>query len=144
MALLIDQHLRPGQVNAPGKPPTSRALHRFHSAVGGAVTPLCWLFLADSLATVGASALLPRWEHYIAHIGRIISWQPQCPKQLGRLLDGHAIMEVTGLDPGPLVGQTLTALDEAVATGQVTTRTEATEFAQQTVDEMRASAVGSA
>ena len=44
VTLLIDQHLRPGQVAAPGQPPTARALHRFQRVLGDAAPDLCWLF----------------------------------------------------------------------------------------------------
>jgi poly(A) polymerase len=128
--LLIDQHLRPGQVNSPGKPPTDRALHRFHTALGDAATPLCWLFLADSLATAGADALLPRWPAYVGHVARILSWQPKRPTQTGRFLDGHAIMKVTGLQPGPLVGEIRAKIDEAAAVGEIDSLDQARELAR--------------
>ncbi|MDE2894098.1 MAG: HD domain-containing protein [Chloroflexota bacterium] len=127
--LLIAQHLRPGQVNSPGRAPTDRALHRFHNALGDAAVPLCWLFLADSLATAGAEALLPRWPAYAAHVARILAWQPRRPAQTGRLLDGNAIMEATGLEPGPLVGQLRAKIDEAAAVGEIATVEQACELA---------------
>ena len=128
--LLIEQHLRPGQVNAPGRPPTARALHRFHRALGDAAIPLCWLFLADSLATAGASALLPRWNAYAAHVAGILSWKPKRNPQSARLLDGHAIIEATGLQPGPLVGEIRAKIDEAAALGHVSSVDDARELAR--------------
>lgn len=129
--LLIQQHLRPGQVNSPGKPPTDRALHRFHTALGDAAIPLCWLFLADSLATAGAAALLPRWRGYAAHVARILAWQPKRSTRTGRILDGHAIMEATGLQPGPLVGEIRAKIDEAAAVGEIAGVDEARDLARQ-------------
>ncbi len=130
VALLIDQHLRPGQVASPGEPPTARALHRFHTALGDAVADLCWLFLADSLATVGADVLLPRWPAYVAHVHRIVTWQPAVSAQsVRRLVDGHAVMKAAGLRPGPEVGRILAALEEAAATGEITSPEEALERA---------------
>ena len=127
--LLIEQHLRPGQVNSPGKPPTVRALHRFHTALGDAAIPLCWLFLADSLATAGADALLPRWRGYAAHVARILAWQPKRAVQTGGILDGNAIMEATGIPPGPLVGEIRAKIDEAAAIGEIAGVDEARELA---------------
>ncbi|MYE06395.1 MAG: HDIG domain-containing protein [Chloroflexi bacterium] len=132
--LLVGQHLRPGQVNSPGKPPTDRALHRFHTALGDAVIPLCWLFLADSLATAGAEALLPRWRGYAAHVARILAWQPRRAAPAGRILDGNAIMEATGLKPGPLVGEIRARIDEAAAIGEITDVDEARELARRLAD----------
>ncbi len=134
--LLIEQHLRPGQVNSPGKPPTERALHRFHLALGPAAIPLCWLFLADSLATAGADALLPRWRGYAAHVARIIAWQPRRPQATGRILDGNAIMAATGLDPGPLVGQIRAKIDEAAAVGEIADVEEAREMARRIAEQL--------
>lgn len=128
--LLIEQHLRPGQVNSPGKPPTNRALHRFHTALGQAAVPLCWLFLADSLATAGVDALLPRWRGYAAHVARILAWQPKRPDQTGRILDGNAIMDATGIPPGPLVGEIRAKIDEAAAVGEIAGVDEARELAR--------------
>ena len=127
--LLVEQHLRPGQVNSPGKPPTDRALHRFHTALGDAAIPLCWLFLADSLATAGADALLPRWRGYAGHVARILAWQPKRAVQTGRILDGNEIMEATGIPPGPLVGEIRAKIDEAAAIGEIAGVDEARELA---------------
>ncbi|MXX80990.1 MAG: HD domain-containing protein [Chloroflexi bacterium] len=135
--LLIEQHLRPGQVNAPGQMPTDRALHRFHASLGEAVAPLCWLFLADSLATAGADALLPRWPAYAARVARIVSWQPRVRTKTGVMLDGHAIMDVTGLAPGPLVGEIRAKIDEAVAIGEIGAVDEAREMAIRLAREAR-------
>ena len=140
VALLIDQHLRPGQVNSPGKPPTARALHRFHAALGEAAAPLCWLFLADSLATAGAPALLPRWPAYAAHVARILAWQPKRPARTGRILDGHAIMDATGLPSGPLVGRIRAKIDEAAAVGEITDIDDARELARRLACEWQRSA----
>ena len=137
VGLLIEQHLRPGQVNAPGQPPTDRALHRFHRALGEAAVPLCWLFLADSLATAGSEALLPRWPAYAGHVARIVGWRPQDRGRGGVMLDGHAIMAATGLEPGPLVGEIRAKIDEAAAVGEVAGIEEARELARRLADELR-------
>ncbi len=141
IGLLIEQHLRPGQVNSPGKPPTDRALHRFHRALGEAIVPLCWLFLADSLATAGPKALLPRWPAYAAHVGRIVAWQPQERVSSGVILDGHEIMAVTGLAPGPLVGEIRAKIDEAAALGEVASVDQAKQLARALADASKDSAV---
>ena len=137
VTLLIEHHLRPGQVNSPGKPPTDRALHRFHTALGEAAIPLCWLFLADSLATAGAEALLPRWRGYAAHVARILAWQPKRPTETGHILDGHAIMEATGLEPGPLVGRIRAKIDEAAAVGEIAGIDDARELARRLARDAR-------
>ena len=134
--LLIAQHLRPGQIHSPGKPPTDRALHRFHTALGEATVPLCWLFLADSLATAGPDALLPQWRAYVAHVAQILSWKPKRLAPSSRLLDGNAIMAATGLAPGPLIGSIRAKIDEAVAVGEIADVEEARVLARQLAIEL--------
>lgn len=135
LRILIFQHLRPGQVAAPGRAPSDRALHRFHRALshrapGELVAPLCWLFLADSLATVGSEALAPRWPDYVAHVARIVDWRPRYRQVQQRILDGRAIMEITGLPPGRLVGEIRDAVDEAAAVGEIATTADARALAR--------------
>ena len=128
--LLIEQHLRPGQVASPGQAPTDRALHRFHTALGDAAAPLCWLFLADSLATAGPRALLPRWPAYAAHVTRILNWQPRRSTAEPRLLDGREIMAAAGIGPGPQVGVIQREIDERAAIGKIRTAEEARQLAR--------------
>ena len=130
VGLLIRQHMRAGQVAAPGQLPTPRALHRFHGVLGDATPDVCVLFLADSLATAGAEALLPRWPAYVAHVQRIAAWEPsQAAVRLLGLVDGHAVMRATGLAPGPAVGRVLLGLEEAAAAGEVRSEAEALRLA---------------
>lgn len=135
---LVDAHLRPGQVSAPGQPPSDRALFRFHRDLGPAVAPLCWLFLADSLATVGAQALLPRWPAYVEHVRTIVEWTPPpAAAGLRSPIDGHAVMRATGLPAGPMIGEVLEALAEAAATGDVVDRAGALRLAKTLADAKR-------
>lgn len=129
---LILHHLRPGQIAAPGQAPSDRALYRFHKALGDLALPLCWLFLADSLATAGGAALAPRWPAYVAHVARILGWRERRPTGgAERILNGHAIMEATGLTPGPRIGEIGAAIDEAAALGEIETVEQARTLAVQ-------------
>lgn len=128
--VLVRHHLRPGQIAAPGRAPSGRALHRFHAALGELAAPLCWLFLADSLATVGGAALAPRWPAYAAHAARIAAWQPRQASGDAPLLDGHGIMEATGLRAGPAIGVIRAAVAEAAALGEVETVEQARALAR--------------
>lgn len=134
VALLIDQHLRPGQVMSPGEPPTERALHRFHEALGDATLDVCMLFLADSLSTE-PTTVRERWPAYVRHVHRIIEWRPSAEAgEVRRLADGHAVMGATGLPPGPLVGVIMQSIEEAAAVGDIQTSEEALALAQRLAD----------
>ena len=128
---LIAAHLRPGMIASPGRAPTERALYRFRRDLGDDAAPLCLLFLADALATVGPDALAPRWPAYVGHVSRIIAWQPRRVSPPARLLSGSAVMDATGLRPGPEIGRILAALDEAAALGEISTPEAARERARQ-------------
>ena len=137
VALLLQQHLRPGQIAAPGELPSPRALHRFHRRLGDATPDVCVLFLADSLATAPFEQLLPRWPAYVAHVQRIACWHaPPSARALARIVDGHAVIEATGLPPGPAIGEILEAIAEAAAAGEVTDQAEALALARRLAEEL--------
>jgi putative nucleotidyltransferase with HDIG domain len=137
VALLIGTHMRPGQVMAPGQPPSERALYRFHRALGDATVDVCFLFLADSLATRGAEYLLPNWPAYVAHVRRIALWRPsQRAEEVRRLVDGHAVMRATGLPPGPALGRVLDGIHEQAIAGEITSVDEALAAARELVGRM--------
>ena len=131
VGLLLEQHLRPGQVAAPGELPSPRALHRFHRRLGDATPDVCLLFLADSLATARPEELVPRWPAYVAHVQRIVCWQePPSARARARIVDGHAVIEATGLPSGPAIGAILEAIAEAAAAGEITDRAGALTLAR--------------
>ena len=136
IALLLEQHLRPGQVASPGEPPTARALHRFHASLGDATPDVCLLFLADSLATADPEELATRWPAYVAHVQRITCWHaPPAAAQVSALVDGNAVIAATGLPPGPRIGRILAAIAEAAASEEIRDADEALAFARQLADE---------
>ena len=130
VGLLVAQHLRPGQLARGPQPPSSRALRRLKWTLGDAVADLCWLYLADSLATRGGEALLTDWAAYVAHVRSIVTWErTESAELVARLIDGHTVMAATGLAPGPDVGRILRAIEDAAAGGDVQTSEEALAMA---------------
>jgi len=55
-----------------------------------------------------------------------------------KLIDGHDLITVFGLEPGPRIGQLLEAVREAQGIGEITTREEALALAQRQLDRERA------
>jgi len=45
-----------------------------------------------------------------------------------KLVDGHDLIHIFGLSPGPKIGEVLEAVREAQASGEVTTREEALAY----------------
>jgi poly(A) polymerase len=136
IALLLEQHLRPGQIASPGEPPTPRALHRFHDRLGDATPDVCLLFLADSLATADPRELATRWPAYVAHVQRITCWRPPpAAAEVSALVDGNAVIAATGLPPGPEIGRILAVIAEAAASEEIRDADEALALARQLANE---------
>jgi hypothetical protein len=52
-----------------------------------------------------------------------------------KLINGHDLIDIFGLAPGPQIGMLLEAVREAQASGEVTTREEALDFVKRGVEE---------
>lgn len=127
---LVRWHLRPGQLFHQGQP-TERAIHRFYRALGSYVPPLVLLALADLGATRGAgldaTVRASLEENLFGLINCFPAFLDRESKQV-RLLDGHQVMGLLGVGPGPLLGELLEALSEAQALNEVKTRKDAERF----------------
>jgi poly(A) polymerase len=151
----IANHLRPGNLAASGVV-TDKAAYRFFRDLGEHALPLllvCWAdhasYLAedrviDLLKTAraepgeGLSRLKPEEARktvlhlqVVTHLLRRLLEEPEkaAPEPI---LDGHAVMDLLGLTPGPEVGKYLERLCEAQATGAVATPAQAAAFLRKT------------
>ena len=107
---------------------TPRARGRFFRRLGEGGCAVILLSLADALASsgeVGFYLLLSLAEEMVDfYYSRFLE-----DARLQRpLLNGHQVMELLSLSPGPRVGEVLRALLEAQSGGLVTTEEEAREF----------------
>ncbi len=132
VALLIADHLRPGQIASPGHEPSRRALYRFFRDLGEAVPDLLLLNLADHAAARGPEMSDEAWAGHVGYIRWILSRRSRDEDlvQPRRLITGHDLMRELGLPPGPLIGRLLDEISEAGAVGQVRTREQALDFAR--------------
>lgn len=128
---LVEEHLRPGQLSNEG-PPTRRALYRFYRDAGEAATGILLLSLADHLAARGPGLPVEDWADHVGYVAWVMAQPHQQPAIVRppRLLTGSDLIESLGIQPGPEVGRLLAAIEEAQATGEVTTRDDALEFAR--------------
>jgi poly(A) polymerase len=130
--LLIEDHLRPGQLSNGHELPSRRALYRFFRDLGDAVPDLLLLNLADHAAARGPRMEPEHWAGHVAYIHWILE-QRSTDETLSRpprLVTGNDLMSELGLLPGPLLGKLLGALEEAQAVGTVTTREQALKLAK--------------
>lgn len=137
---MIESHLRLWQMGGEGKP-TSRAIYRFFRDTGDASIDIIFLTLADFLATRGPNLDLEEWRQHCQLMDYILSQQEREKEKVTpeKLIDGHDLIDVFGLEPGPKIGELLEAVREAQGIGEVTTREEALALARRQLAQGKAS-----
>lgn len=127
--LLVTYHMRPTQMSQEGIP-TRRAIYRYFRDTGEAGIDLLFLCLADHLATRGPSLDLRQWQEHAQVTAYVLArhFEEESLVTPPKLVDGHDIMKIFGLSPGPEVGELLEALREAQAAGEVSTRQQALDY----------------
>jgi len=126
--LMVREHLRLG-FYSDHLPLSPRLVYRYICNLGEA-TPLAVLHaLADCAATRGESSA-GLWVKHVAAAAEILGHYYARDRIAAPpvLLDGHAIMQLLGIEPGELVGQLKAALLEATAAGEVETTEQAQAF----------------
>ena len=143
VATLVRYHLRPTQLAASGQVPTGRAIFRFFRDLDGLAIDTLMLSMADHLGARGPLLHLPAWNNHVAYTDYVIGQHyPQAERRSAeRLLTGRDLMAALGLQPGPLVGQLLAAVDEATATGAARTREQALAVAARHLQRKRPAVV---
>jgi len=123
---LVYHHLRPVQMANEGFP-TQRAIYRYFRDTGDAGIDILVLALADYLASRGPLVSMEEWGKNCQLINYILAeHNKQQAKILPvKLIDGHDIMNNFDLAPGPLIGKLLAMVNEAHASGELSTREEA-------------------
>jgi poly(A) polymerase len=123
---LVYHHLRPVQM-ANEEFPTQRAIYRYFRDAGEAGIDILFLALADYLATRGPLVSMEEWKKHCQLINYILAEHDKQQAKIlpVKLIDGHDIMDTFGLAPGPLVGELLAVVNEAHASGELSTREEA-------------------
>jgi len=126
---VIASHLRLWQMGGEGRP-TRRAIYRFFRDCGDASIDVIFVTLADFLAARGPDLDLAEWKQHCEMMQYIWS---EHEKELAvvppeKLVDGHDLISIFHLEPGPRLGELLEAVREAQGVGEITTRDEALAF----------------
>jgi len=123
---LVYHHLRPVQM-ANEEFPTQRAIYRYFRDTGEAGIDILVLALADYLASRGPLASMEDWKKHCQLINYILAEHDKQQAKIFpvKLIDGHDIMNNFDLAPGPLIGKLLAIVNEAHASGELSTREEA-------------------
>ena len=132
MVNLVKWHLRPGSLFHNEKP-TLKAINRFYSSVNEFTPSLILLALADLGATLGSgftesNRQILKNELLILLSGYSIYQEKQ--KLIPKLLDGNQIIDLLGIDSGPIIGQLLAELKDAQTNGEISQIKEAQAFIQ--------------
>ena len=127
VCLMVQNHLRPGQMSQGPDLPTPRAIHRFFRDVKGAAVDTLYLSFADYLAARGPDLVEEDWRRHATKVSHILSegTRPEVDPALPPLVNGHDLMQVFGLPPGPRIGRLLEHVREAEAAGEVDSKEDA-------------------
>jgi len=122
-------HLRPGQM-AHDELPSHRAIYRYFRDTGDTGIDILFLSLADHLATRGAHLNLAQWQKHAQLVEYVLAQRFEQEDLVipPKLVDGHDLINIFGLGPGPKIGEILEAMHEAQATEELTTREEALSY----------------
>jgi poly(A) polymerase len=122
----VYHHLRPAQM-ANDELPTQRAIYRYFRDTGEAGIDVLLLALADYLASRGPLASMEEWRKHCQLINHILAEHDKQQAKIlpVKLIDGDDIMTKFDLAPGALIGKLLAMVNEAHASGELSTREEA-------------------
>jgi poly(A) polymerase len=116
--------------------PSRRAIFRFFRDLGDAAPACLLLALADGAGAAGPRLSQERWQRMCAYTSYLLDRGEelgQGPPIASRLLTGRDIIEALDVTPGPEVGRLLSAVEEAIGAGEVTTKDGALEMARRLV-----------
>jgi poly(A) polymerase len=107
--------------------PTQRAIYRYFRDTGEAGIDILFLALADYLASRGPLVSMEEWKRHCRLVNHIlVEHDRQQAKILPiKLIDGHDIMDAFDLPSGRSIGKLLAIVNEAHASGELSTREEA-------------------
>ncbi len=122
----VRYHLRPTQISQQGLP-SRRAIYRYFRDTAEASTDILFLSLADHLATRGPNLDLTAWQEHTELVNCVISQhlKEESVARPPKLIDGHDLINIFGLRPGPEIGELLELVREAQASGEISSREEA-------------------
>jgi hypothetical protein len=113
-------------------------VYRFFRDTDGDGIDILLLSLADYLAARGPFVDEVEWKNQTELIKFILNERQRQENKLRppRLIDGHELMQVFHLTPGPLIGKLLNLVHEAQAVGEVNSKDEAISLIRQELEDL--------
>ena len=135
VSLLVEEHLRPTMLSPRGGVPSARALYRFFRDLDDAAPACLLLTLADGAAAAGPRLTLDGWRRRVQFVSYLLQrgGEQEEIKKAPRLITGNDLIGELGMTQGPELGHVMSAVDEAVGTGEVRTREEALSYARRLI-----------
>lgn len=130
---IVRHHMRPHLLAQTDKLPTRRAVYRFFRDTHEAGVDICLLNLADVLATYGPTLPQDSWRAYLDVNRELLeAWWDKQEEHVRppALLNGHDLIGLFKLKPGPKIGELLELVREAHAIGEISTRKEAIKLVE--------------
>ena len=127
--IMVRYHLRPVQMSH-NELPSHRAIYRYFRDTGEAGIDILFLALADHLATRGPHLNLAHWRGHTQMTSYVLAQRFEQESLVAppKLIDGHDLINIFGISPGPKIGEFLEAVREAQASGELTTREQALSY----------------
>ncbi len=126
---MVMHHLRPGQMTQ-SELPSHRAIYRYFRDTGETGIDILFLSLADHLATRGPQLNMAQWQEHSQIVNYVLTqrFEQEALVTPPKLVDGHDLINIFSMDPGPKIGEFLEQVREAQASGELTTREEAISY----------------
>jgi poly(A) polymerase len=127
--LMVRYHMRPTQMSHDGMP-TRRAIYRYFRDTSTAGIDILFLSLADHLAARGPDLDMEQWKWHTGQVVYVLAEYFHQETVIGplKLIDGHDLINLFGLKPGPAIREILESVREAQAAGELTNREEALSY----------------
>lgn len=131
---MVKHHLRPTQISQ-HELPTRRAIYRYFRDTGETGVDILYLSLADHMATRGPELNITNWQEHTKLVDYVLSKYREQEEIISppKLVDGHDLINIFGMKPGPEMGVILESVREAQASGELVTRQEALAFVEKQV-----------
>lgn len=132
--LTIRNHLRPISLAETGGSPSRRTIYRFFRDCGEAGVDICFLSLADVLATYGPNLTQERWSRQVDLVRDLLqSYWERLTELVSPviLLTGDDLIYELHIKPSPTIGILLESIREGQAAGEIRTREDAINLAKQ-------------
>ncbi|MFC1860429.1 CCA tRNA nucleotidyltransferase [Chloroflexota bacterium] len=122
-------HMRPGQMGQ-NELPSHRAIYRYFRDTGEVGIDTLFLSLADHLAARGPQLNMAHWQEHNQTVKYVLAQHSEQEALVipPKLVDGHDLINIFGMRPGPEIGEFLEQVREARVSGDLATKEEALSY----------------